>query len=205
MLALQDVTEADTRLIANTVIRGASGRYYSVRAMSFDEHDFQKQFVWETAEENSALDPVYLEYRFAKANDIAPGEILSVRVGNEYKDCYVAGLVSAVETMSVVPINGLRTYCMDYGYLYTSSHLFESEFNHEYEKGLAEWHEKRLELTDAEWDAQTQYENAQAELEKAKKELNEKKAEFAEKRPELEAQRAELRKQKRICSGSGRK
>ncbi len=191
LLALEDVAEADTRLMANTVLCGPSGRYFSVRAMSYDDADFQKFFYWDKAE-TDAMDSVYLEYNFAHANGISAGDTVSVRVGKEYRDYFVAGVVSMVETLNVMPIDGMRSYSTDFGYLYASRSLLAKEVNQEYEDGLTAWNEKRLELTDAEGDAQTQYKNALAELEKAESELNEKKAEFAEKRPELEEQRAEL-------------
>ena len=193
LLALADVAEVNTRLMANTVMRGPSGRYFSIRAISYSDEDFQKFFFWETAE-NNEMDSVYLEYNFAKNNGFSAGDTISVRVDKEYRDYFVAGLVSAVETLNVMPIEGLRTYTTDFGYLYASIHLLENEVNHDYEDGLSEWHEKRQELTDAEQDAQTQYQDALSSLQKAEDELNEKKAEFAQKLPDLENQRAELEK-----------
>ena len=191
LLALPDVAEVNTRLMANSVMRGPSGRYFSIRAMSYDDEDFQKFYFWETAE-NRKMDSVYLEYNFAHTNGFSAGDTVSVRVGNEYRDYFVAGIVSAVETLNVMPIDGMRTYTTDFGYLYASRHLLEKEVNPEYEDGLSQWNEKRLELDDAEQDARTQYQDALMELQKAEDELNEKKAEFAQTLPDLENRRAEL-------------
>ncbi len=191
LLALEGVAQVDTRLMANTVLCGPSRRFFSVRALSYDDADFQKFFFWDKAETDT-MDSVYLEYNFAHSNGISAGDTVSVRVGKEYRDYFVAGVVSMVEKLKVMPIDGMRSYSTDFGYLYASRSLLAKEVNQEHEDGLTAWNEKRLELTDAEGDAQTQYKNALAELENAESELNEKKAEFAKKRPELEEQRAEL-------------
>ena len=42
LLAVPGVEEVSARLVGDTVLQSPSGRYLSVRAMSYDEDDFQK-------------------------------------------------------------------------------------------------------------------------------------------------------------------
>ncbi|MBR4539174.1 MAG: FtsX-like permease family protein [Clostridia bacterium] len=193
--AVAGVAEVNARLIGDLVLINGEGRYLSIRAMSFDEDEFQTFYFWERAEQN-AHDPIYLEYNFAKIAGIRAGDTVRVKVGGEFRQYAVAGIVSRPETLSMEPSDSVRISSEDFGYAYAPRSLLAKEVNPEHRDALAEWQAKSGELAEAEESARQEYENALAELDSAEAELNEKKAEFEEKRLELDGQQAELDRSK---------
>ena len=193
--AVPGVEEVNARLIGDLVLVNWDGRYLSIRAMSFDEDEFQQFYFWERADQ-SAYDPIYLEYNFAKNAGINAGDTVRIKVGGEFRAYTVMGIVSRPETLSMEPSDDVSISSDDFGYAYAPRSLLEKEVNTEHRDALAEWQEKSGELAEAEASARQEYESALAELESAEAELNEKKAEFEEKRRELDDQQAELDRSK---------
>lgn len=189
--AVAGVTEVNARLIGDLMLVNGEERYLSIRAMSFDEDEFQLFYFWEQAEQN-AYDPIYLEYNFAKNAGIRAGDTVRIKVGGEFRQYAVTGIVSRPETLAMEPSDNVSISSDDFAYAYAPRSLLEKEENAEHRDALAEWEEKSGELAEAEASARQEYENALAELESAEDELNEKKAEFEEKRRELDQQQAEL-------------
>ena len=193
--AVAGVTEVNARLIGDLVMVNGEGRYLSIRAMSFDEDEFQKFYFWDRADQG-AYDPIYMEYNFAKNAGISAGDTVRIKVGGEFREYTLTGVVSRPETLAMEPSDDVSISSDDFGYVYAPRSLLEKEVNTEHRDALAEWREKSGELAEAEASARQEYENALAELESAEAELNEKKAEFEEKRRELDEQQAELDRSK---------
>ena len=189
--AVPGVAEVNARLIGNLVLVNWDGRYLSIRAMSFDENEFQQFYFWDRADQG-AYDPIYLEYNFAKTAGINVGDTVRIKVGGEFREYAVTGIVSRPETLSMEPSDDVSISSNDFGYVYAPRSLLEKEVNPEHRDALAEWEEKSGELADAKASARQDYENALAELDSAEAELNEKKMEFALKHSDLTAQQAEL-------------
>ena len=189
--ALPGVAEANARLIGDLVLVSPSERYLSIRAMSFDEDEFQLFYFWDQADPG-ALDPVYLEYNFAHKAGIQAGDTVTIRVGGELRQYAAAGIVSRPETLAMEASDAISISSDDFGYVYAPRALLEKEANTEHRDAVKQWEEKSGELAEAEESARQEYENALAELDSAEAELNEKKAEFDEKRGELDEQQAEL-------------
>ena len=196
LLAVDGVSKVRVRLAGDTVVVSPAGRYLSVRAMSYDEEDIPLFYFWSRSEENSAYDPVLLEYNFAADNGIRAGDILQVKVRQEYRTYFVQGIVSAPETMAVQPAESAWGANSDFGYLYAPRDLLEKEPNPDYESAMREWQEKNEELAQAQSDAQEEYRQTQNELDSAEKDLNESIVQFNDTRKELENQRAELEQKK---------
>ncbi len=189
--AVEGVKEVNARLIGDLVLVNTDGRYLSIRAMSFDQDEFQKFYFWEQADQG-AYDPIYLEYNFAKNAGIRAGDTVRIKVGGEFREYAVTGVVSRPETLAMEPSDDVSISSDDFGYVYAPRSLLAKEVNEDHRDALAEWEEKNEELADAEESARREYENALAELDRTEADLNGKKAEFEEKRRELDEQQAEL-------------
>ena len=191
LLAVPGVEQANARLVGDVMIISPAGRYLSVRAMSFDEDEFQKIYYWEQAEPGN-LDPVFLEYHFARNNGISAGDTIQVKVEDEYRSYAVAGIVSRPETLSMELSDDISIKSNDFGFAYVPRALLEKETEAERHGSMRELDEKSSEFSQSEQEAQQEYQQALTELNSAKAELNEKKEEFAQTHQELESQRAEL-------------
>ena len=193
--AIPSVAEVNARLIGDLVLVNGEGRYLSIRAMSFDEDEYQIFHFWERADQGT-YDPIYLEYNFAKTAGISVGDTVRIKVGGEFREYAVTGIVSRPETLSMEPSDDASISSNDFGYVYAPRSLLEKEVNTEHRDALAQWQEKSGGLAEAETSARQEYESALEELKGAEAELNEKKAEFEEKRRELDDQQAELNQSK---------
>ena len=191
LLAVPGIEAVNARLTGNVTLLSPSGRYLPVRAISYDEDEFQQFFFWEQTDTGDG-DPVLLEYNFANDNNIHTGDTVQVKVDGAFRAYTVAGIVSRPETFSVQPldeINGLNT---DFGYIYAPRYLLEKETDAEHRNTMRELEEKSTELDQAEQNAHQEYHQALTDLNSAEAELKEKKTEFSLQQEDLKAQRAEL-------------
>ena len=129
--ALPGISEVNTRLAIDTVMMSPSGRYLSVRAFSFSDEDFQRFHYWKKTDPE-VKDAILLEYNFADYNAIYAGDIVSIRVGDEYRKFQVAGIVSTPETLAVQPSQATWGENPDFGYIYFPIRLLEQGANPEY-------------------------------------------------------------------------
>ena len=191
---LPGISEVNTRLLGDTVMISPSGRYLSVRAISYSDGDFQQFHYWQKTDPGEK-DAILLEYNFADDNGISAGDIVPVRVGGEYRDYPVAGIVSMPETLAALPAQTIWGANSDFGYIYVPLSLLEREENPEYiqskeaiEDKAAELEEKRQELDSS----RKRLLERQAELEQAEAALREKQTGLDTGIAEAEAQQAQL-------------
>lgn len=166
LAAIPGVEDVDARLVGDTALISPEGRHLSVRAMSYDEDDFQKFHMWDEADPGDA-DPIYLEYNFAVDNGISVGDTVSAKIDDEYRDFFVAGIVSAPETLSVRPSENAWGYNSDFGYVYAPTWLLEKEPNPEYDEAVSELERGQDELAEAEQTAEDEHDQALSELDDA--------------------------------------
>lgn len=189
--ALPGVAEVNARLIGDLVLVSPSERYLSIRAISFDEDEFQRFYFWDQAEPGG-LDPVYLEYNFAKNAGIHAGDTVTIRVDGELRQYAAAGIVSRPETLAMEASDVISIESGDFGYVYAPRFLLGKESDADHRDAVKQWEEKNNELAEAEESPRQAYEDALAGLDSAEADLNEKKAEFVEIRRELDEQLADL-------------
>ena len=189
--AVPGVAEVNARLIGNLVLVNWDGRYLSIRAMSFDENEFQQFYFWDRVDQG-AYDPIYLEYNFAKTAGINVGDTVRIKVGGEFREYAVTGIVSRPETLSIEPSDDVSITSNDFGYVYAPRFLLEKESEAERGDAMQQLDEKSGELHEAEQTAHEEYRQVLNELDSAEAELNAKTEEFAQTQEELTAQRAEL-------------
>ena len=192
--ALPGISEVNTRLLGDTVMRSPSGRHLSVRAISFSDGDPQRFYYWQKTD-RAEKDTVLLEYNFADDNGISAGDTVSVRVGDEYRSYLVAGIVSMPETLAVQPTQTAWGENSDFGYLYVPVRLLEQEENLEYMKSKEELDDKAEELKAKQQELDSSRKRLleqQAELEQAEAALQEKQTGLDAGIAEAEAQQAQL-------------
>ncbi len=201
LIAIPGVSQVNARLAGDVMMISPKGRYLSIRAMSFDEDDFQRMYFWEQADPGD-MDPIFLECDFAKKNELKAGDTVKVRVGDEYRTYAVAGIVSIPESLAMELSDEISISSSDFGFAYAPRSLLEKEVNPDHQAASQEWQEKSDELADTEASARQDYENALAQLTDAEEELAEKKAEFAQKLQETDEQLQELNKSKEELSAA---
>jgi len=192
--SLPGVSEVNTRLLGDTVMRSPSGRYLSVRAISFSDGDFQRFYFWQKADPGEK-DTILLDYNFADDNGISAGDTVSVRVGDEYRSYLVEGIVSMPETLTVQPTQTSWGVNSDFGYIYVPIRLLEQEENLEYTKSKETLEDKAEELEEKQQELDSNRKlllEQQAELEQAEAVLQEKQAGLDAGIAETEAQQAQL-------------
>ena len=194
--SLPGISEVNTRLTIDTVMMSPSGRYLSVRAFSFSDEDFQRFHYWKKTDPE-VKDAILLEYNFADYNGISAGDIVSIRVGDEYRKLMVAGIVSTPETLAVQPSQSAWGENPDFGYIYFPIRLLEQEANPEYTNSKEELEAKAKELEEMKGNTREgfekdQYEKAKNELDAKLEELAKMKASAKGRLEELDAAQKEL-------------
>lgn len=192
--SLPGISEVNTRLLGDTVMMSPSGRYLSVRAISFSDGDFQRFHYWQKADPVEK-DAILLDVNFADDNGISAGDTVSVRVGDEYRSYLVAGIVSMPETLAVQPTQTAWGANSDFGYIYVPIRLLEQEENTEYTGSKAALEEKAEELEEKQQELDSNRElllEQRAELEQAEAALQEKQTGLDAGIAEAEEQRAQL-------------
>ena len=74
--------------------------------------------IYEEKNNNSGCYDILVEKRFANENNIKPGDILNVKVGEEFYNFCVSKIISVPETIGNVPINGMWVHINDFGNVY---------------------------------------------------------------------------------------
>lgn len=203
--ALPSLSEMNARLCGDTDLIIPEGRYLSVRVFSYNHDDREKFCFWSQCDAGGK-DSLYLEYNFAEDNGIRAGDTIKVKVGKDYRDYFVSGLVTCPETFSIQPSDNSWGVNMDFGYAYASVDLLSKEEVRDYDEAKSEldseWEKVRKELDSAETklsDAKNQlagnkllfqlaFEESEEKLElllDSEKELNEKRSGLEKRETEL--------------------
>ncbi len=185
--SLPGISEVNTRLLGDTVMMSPSGRYLSVRAISFSDEDFQRFYCWQQRNPKEK-DAILLEYNFAEDNGISAGDTVAVRVGDEYRNYLVAGIVSMPETLAVQPTQTAWGTNSDFGYIYVPIRLLEQEGNLEYIQSKEELEDKAEELKKK----QQELDSNRKRLLEQQAELEQAEAVLLENKTGLEAESAEV-------------
>lgn len=170
---LNSVAEVNARICGDTYMKNKQGRYLSVRVFSYHPEDLQKFYIWTKAESDDQ-DAIFLEYNFAEDNGIKAGDTVSVKVGQEYRNFFISGIVSMPETLSVQPTDDSWGVNTDFGYAYFPVSLLEKEWAGKYDSVKNELDEKQSDLSRAWDDAQKELDEAEKKLEEAKQQLADK-------------------------------
>ncbi len=186
------VTRVVARLTGSSQMITSSGTQLTAQIISMDKNDILRLFHWE--EQESLSDSYVLADRwFAEKTGISAGETLKIRTGkDEWREFYLAGIVSSPETLARTKLDIGGRYYPDFGFVYAPVSLLETETEKESLRMITEWKEKEAELRKAEQDLQEAWDEGQAELSGVREELEKQEQEFEEKRQELREQIRQL-------------
>ena len=174
-----NIKEVYTRLSFTSILISPSNEYCSSIIYSYDENDFQKFYIWESTEDSKEYDNIYLEYKFAKTNNIPVGSIIKFKVNGEYRDYHVSKLVSSPETLYMSGTSNQFVQMSNFGTGYFSKELLRKESDKKVEQKKVEIQEKEKEynkkVEEAEKIKKTnpkEYKNLQKELKLEKEDLD---------------------------------
>ena len=120
--SIKGVEDYNAQYWADTVMLFNDMNYYTIRAITYDDTDFQKYYTWQEKEINDK-DTVFLEYRFAISNNIHVGDKIKIKVNDDYREFYINKLVSLPETLAISVMGDSWTLSTDFGCVYISREL----------------------------------------------------------------------------------
>ena len=139
----------------------SKNRYLSSRVISYGDNDFYKFYVWESIPKEG----VYLEYNFAKDNNISIGDKLKFKIGEDnYKEFIVSKIVSTPETLSIESSSNFSGFASDFGYVYVNNKIIEKELDKEYKNQKVEVDKKDKEIEDQKQEAENKFNELEREL-----------------------------------------
>lgn len=128
LAAIPGVNQVNTRLIADSLIRTPSGRVASIRGISYGIRDFQSFYVWDICE-STDYPNIALDRQFAKRNGIQAGDLIEVRLEDDYETMCVGTIVSAPECLSMQADIYSLGENPDFGFLFFPKEFaYESEY-----------------------------------------------------------------------------
>ncbi len=188
LTAFDSVSKVNARLFGDSYIQSKEGRYLSVRFFTFNSDDEQKFHFW-SKKDSGNKDFIYLEYNYAKDNNVTAGDTISFRLDQEYRDYFVAGIVSMPETLSVQPTDDAFGSNADFGYAYAPLSLLNKEYELWYEKESDELEKRQSELDKKLNDAKSTLSQSKSKLDEDKELLSEKQAQLLETYDETESEK----------------
>lgn len=195
LLDIEGINGCDVRLYGDTLMQSADGKFFSTRIFSYTEAERQKFHIWSSVD-NDDEKGIFLEYSFAKKNQIFPGNKVYIRIRGKYRAYTVKGLVTRPETMSASVSDQSWGLNYDFGYAYASSEFLKEEYQRDYNEEKQELDRMRQELTAEKEIAQKKLDAAKSELDAASVELKKQREKLADGKKEAETAKAELKQKK---------
>ena len=115
--SLEGVLKVDGRIAADFPLKAGDYRL-TARVFSFSPDSEQRFYVREETESFNMLPELYVEADFARANGIASGDEVELKLGDTYQTFQVRKIVSAPEAISTVQNAYLWGNNSDFGYVY---------------------------------------------------------------------------------------
>ena len=190
LMNVDGISDCDTRLCADTVMKTEDGDIYSVRVFSYSDDEKQSFYRWD--EKKDVKNGVLLEYNFAKSNGISAGDTVSFRVRDEYRKYKIAGIVSRPETLSAKVSDDAWGLNYDFGYVYAPVSLLKEEYEKDYAENKDKLDDKSDDLSEEKKAAQKLIKEKETQLTDAKKLLKEKLEEYRNSQDQADVIIAEL-------------
>ncbi len=189
---IKGIADHSEQFIFDTIMR-SNDKYYSIRAITYDESDFQKSYVWKKRDLKKD-NVVSLEYSFAVENNIQIGDKIDIKIQDEYKEVYVDKLVSLPETFAMSVVGDTWTLSFDFGYVYVSRDLLAKESSEIKQNTEDDLEGKLKELEAKEESMRNTYGSITQEFEKTKTTINQKQTDFKSSESELNKKLKDLTK-----------
>lgn len=181
----------ECRISMNTIIN-KDNKILSVKAITYEDEKLKDFYINEEKNNNSGYYDILIEKRFANDNNIKLGDILKLKMGEEFYSFCVSKIVSVPETIGNVPINGMWVRINDFGNVYINRKVLEEETNKKKRDLLNEIEKKEEEILNEENNRLDEYNKAKSKIENSKKEYNLKKNDLNQKKEELNQNKEKL-------------
>lgn len=190
-----DYKSISSRLSVSSIIK-KDDSIISVLVSTFEDSNLNDFYVWDQKDNDSTSYDILVEKKFASNNDIKLGDVVSLKIGDEYYSFFVTKIISIPEAIVSAPIDGMWGQVSDYGNVYINHDVLvqetnklkdkllgevldkENELNNEEQKGLEEFRLARVKIDDSfkQYNTKkTYYDGIKNELNNNKNELNDKK------------------------------
>ena len=190
-LTNEEFDSVEYRLSINTIIN-KDNQILSVKAITYEDKDLKDFYINEEKNNNSNCYDILVEKRFANDNNIKLGDILKLKMGEEFYSFCVSKIISVPETIGNVPINGMWVNINDYGNLYINRKILYEETNKKKRDLLNEIEKKEEEILNEENNRLEEYNNAKRKIENSKNEYDIKKNDLNQKKEELNQNKEKL-------------
>ena len=190
-LTSEEFDNVEFRLAINTVIN-KDNQILSVKAITYENEALKDFYINEEKNNDSTYYDILVEKRFANDNNIKLGDILKLKMGEEFYSFYVSKIISVPETIGNVPINGMWVNINDYGNVYINRKVLYEETTKKKRNLLNEIEKKEEEILNLENKSLDEYNNAKRKIENSKNEYNLKKNDLNQKKEELNQNKEKL-------------
>ena len=190
---IEGISGADARMCADTMMKTADGTYLSARIFSYSDTERQGFYFWEKADGGDS-ECILLEHNFAVRNNIKAGDTVFFRIREEYRACFVSGIVSRPETLNARISESSWGVNYDFGFAYAPAGLLAKEYMEDYSRAKSEIDERKEQLENEKKSAGELLEEMEKELSDARELLDKQKEEFENAVSETESMKAALQK-----------
>lgn len=187
--------EIDSRLSISTILKKEK-QIISVKASTYGDQNKNDFYVWKERKNISGNYDISVEKKFSENNNIDLGDIVTLKIGDDYYKFYVSKIISIPEAMVSVPINGLWGNINDYGNVYIHKKVLETETNKIKQNFLKELNQKEEELYREENKQLDEYYSQREILQEAQLEYNRQSTYYNNKIEELNQKYNELQANK---------
>lgn len=187
--------EIDSRLSISTILKKEKD-IISVKASTYGDKNKNDFYVWKKKKNISGKYDISVEKKFSENNNINLGDIITLKIGDNYYKFHVSKIISIPEAMVSIPISGLWGSINDYGNVYIHKDVLEKETNKLKQNYLKELNKKEEELYREENSKLDEYYSQKEVLEEAQLEYNRQKSYYNKIIEELKNKNNELQTNK---------
>ena len=195
----EEIKNMEYRLNISTIMN-TNNRILSVKANTYEDKDLKGFYINEEKENNSSFYDLLVEKRFARDNNIKLGDIVKLKLGNEFYDFCVTKIILMPETAGSVPVNGMWVHINDYGNVYINRNILKEETNKIKTSFFDELKKKEEEILNEQDKLLGEYNTAKNEIEDSFKEYNTQKKSDEVIKNELNQKKEEINKKIEILT-----
>ena len=189
----EEIKNVEYRLNISTIMN-KNNKILSVKANTYEDKDLKGFYINEEKENNSSYYDLLVEKRFARDNNIKLGDIIKLKMGEEFYDFCVTKIISIPETAGNVPINGMWVHIKDYGNVFINRDILKKETNKIKNSFFDEIKNKEEEILNEQNKLLGEYDIAKNKVEDSLEEYNTKKESYDVIKTELNQKKDEINK-----------
>ena len=187
----EEFDDLQYRLSMSTIIK-KDNQILSVNAITYEDDNLKDFYIDVEKNNNTEYYDILVEKRFANENNIKLGDILELKIGEEFYSFCISKIISVPETIGSVPISGMWVRINDYGNVYINRKVLEEETSKKKRNFLDEIEKKEEEILKEENNRLEEYNNAKSEIKRLTNEYNIKKNGLNQQKKELKQNKEKL-------------